>query len=310
MMRDGVRALMLALPVLLLAGCHIVTFDDSARYTENFHYSYPLAAGGRLAMENLNGSIEISGWEKDSVEIDGAKYAPSQERLKDIQVRVTNTPNLVRIETQLPSLRSGNMGARYVIRVPHSVTLDRIVSSNGSIRVEDTDGEVHLRTSNGSVRVIRVQGLVDAETTNGSMEASNVTGDTRLHSSNGSIHADVSKGSFEATTSNGSITARLTAPDPVAPIKLSSSNGTIDLTLDAAREVRATTSNSSITVHLPANLSARLSARTSNSNITSDFDVTVHGGTMSKHELDGTVGMGGPLIDLATSNGSIKILKQ
>jgi DUF4097 and DUF4098 domain-containing protein YvlB len=94
-----------------------------------------------------------------------------------------------------------------------------------------------------------------------------------------------------------------------SPVRLESSNGHIELTMDAAREARASTSNSSITVRLPPGVGAMVSAHTSNSSISCDFDVSVHGGQISKHRLEGTIGKGGPLLDLGTSNGSIKILR-
>lgn len=309
MARISVRVLWAVFVALFLTACNDIDFGSSDRFKEDFHYTYPLPAGGRLALENFNGSIEITGWEKDSVEINGTKFASTQDRLNDIKISVTSGPNEVRIQTTCPNYRSGNMGARYVIRVPRKVVLDRIVSSNGSLRVEDVQGEVRVRTSNGSIRTSRIQGELDAETSNGSIDVTNVVGNARVHTSNGSIRADISKGAFEATTSNSSITARLTEPDPDHAVRLGSSNGHIDLTMDAPREVRANTSNSSITVHLPPDLNARLNAHTSNSTITSDFDVTVRGGTLSKHTLEGTLGHGGPLIDLETLNGSIKILK-
>jgi DUF4097 and DUF4098 domain-containing protein YvlB len=92
------------------------------------------------------------------------------------------------------------------------------------------------------------------------------------------------------------------------PVRLESSNGHIELTMDAAREVHADTSNSSITVRMPNSAGATLRAHTSNASITSDFDVSVHG-AVSKHRLDGTIGSGGPLLDLGTSNGGIKLLR-
>jgi DUF4097 and DUF4098 domain-containing protein YvlB len=79
--------------------------------------------------------------------------------------------------------------------------------------------------------------------------------------------------------------------------------------MDAAREVHATTTNSSITVHMPASAGAQVDAHTSNSSISCDFDVSVRGGVMSKHHLEGTIGNGGPVLDLGTSNGSIKLLR-
>ena len=167
----------------------------------------------------------------------------------------------------------------------------------------------HLRTSNGSVHATRLVGPLEVQTSNGSVEVLDIAGDTTLHSTNGSIRADVHKGRFGATTSNGSISVRLMDADS-SPVHLESSNGHIELTMDKVREVKASTSNSSITVRMPSSAGAMLDAHTSNSSITCDFDVSVHGGMISKHHLEGKIGDGGPLLDLGTSNGSIKILRQ
>jgi hypothetical protein len=72
--------------------------------------------------------------------------------------------------------------------------------------------------------------------------------------------------------------------------------------------VRAHTSNSSITLHLPGEVNASLSAGTSNSSIVSDFEMRTRG-EISKHHIAGSIGNGGPLIDLSTSNGQIRILR-
>ena len=69
------RVLLFAPAFLLLAGCDFEDLGSSDRYTADFHYSYPLKPGGRLSVEDFNGSIEISSWEQDSVDISGTKYA-------------------------------------------------------------------------------------------------------------------------------------------------------------------------------------------------------------------------------------------
>ena len=307
-MRTVLRWVPLVLAVALLAACE--DFDMGGvfdRYREDFHYTYPLNAGGTLEVENNNGSIEISGWDQNTIDITGSKFAGSEERMKEIRIDVQHTPESVRVRTVPPLDRHGNYGARYVIHVPRRAMLASIVSSNGSIRVDGINSQAHLKTSNGGIRATGIDGGLDAQTSNGSMEISDVSGDTTLRTSNGGIRADVKRGSFAAVTTNGSITARLINPDS-KPVRLESSNGHIDLTLDAAREVHAETSNSSIVVRLPASAGATLRAHTSNSSITSDFDVTAHG-MLSKHRLEGNIGSGGPLLDLGTSNGSIRILR-
>ncbi|MEO7145665.1 MAG: hypothetical protein ABI165_19400 [Bryobacteraceae bacterium] len=308
-MRLPLRIVALAGVALLLGGCEDLSFASMDQYQQDFHFSYPLAAGGKVEVENMNGSIDISGWEKDSVEIDGTKYARSKDALDATKIDIVPAADSIRIRTLPPSGFHGNMGARYTIRVPRRALLDRIVSSNGSIHVDDVQGNASLRTSNGSIRTERLRGDLDARTSNGKIEAGDTGGSCYLHTSNGSITADAAKGSFEAGTNNGSIHVRLTAADADHPVTLETSNGAIDVTMEAARAVRASTSNSSITLHVAPAVNAHLKARTSNSSIHSDFDIAAHGGSASKHRLEGDLGTGGPLIDLTTSNGSIRIVK-
>jgi DUF4097 and DUF4098 domain-containing protein YvlB len=290
MLRIHSRLTAVLLPLLWLNACAEIDFGPSDRYKEDFHYSYALPEGGRFSVESSNGSIEISTWEKNEVEVNGTKYAASSEALRDIRIDVMPTSGAVSVRTVTPSAWHGNMGARYVIRVPKHVTLDRVVSSNGSVHVQDVEGSVRLRTSNGSVHTARTKGDLDIQTSNGAVEASHT-------------------GPLQIRTSNGSITADLRDPGPNEPVRLESSNGRIELTSNAAIPVRASTSNSSITLRLPASANARVRAHTSNASITTDFDVMTHSGTQSKHSLEGNIGNGGPLLDLTTSNGSIKILK-
>jgi DUF4097 and DUF4098 domain-containing protein YvlB len=236
---------------------------------EDFHYSYPLNAGGRLEVENQNGPIDIAGWDQNTVDISGTKYANSQDRLKELRVEVNPSSNVVTIRTVRADTHWGNGGVRYKIRVPRRTELSRIVSSNGPIHVESIDGSALLRTSNGPVRGVGVTGALEAETSNGPVSVTDLGGTANVHTS----------------------------------------NGPIELTFDALREVHATTSNGAITLRLPAASGGSIRAHTSNGSIESDFDVTTRG-IISKHSVDGTFGSGGPLLDLSTSNGAIRVLRR
>lgn len=307
-MRLALRSAALVAPLLLLAGCDEAWFGDSDRFREDFHYSYPLAPGGRVSVENSNGSIEIYTWEKDEVEVNGTKYAASQQALNDIKVDVAAAPDSVQVRTTVAfGVRNG--GARYSIRVPRRVRLDRIISSNGGIKVHDLEGVAHLKSTNGGIRVSRVKGELEAKTSNGSIEALDHAGNAILETTNGGIRAEMSKGSLDAHTSNGGIDVRITESDSSQPVRLESTNGHIDLSMDTVRDVRASTSNSAITVRMPDSAGARVRARTSNSSITTDFEELSRALT-NKHSLDATLAGGGPLLDLSTSNGSIKLLRR
>jgi DUF4097 and DUF4098 domain-containing protein YvlB len=299
----------LPLAVLFLSGCGDMDFDILDRFREDFRQEHSLAPGGTVALEGFNGSIEIRSWEKDAVEINGTKYATSSERLKQIRIDIDAQKDRITIRADRPAARRGGAGVRFVLRVPRRVELSDIRTSNGSIRVEDIEGTARLRTSNGSLRLARIRGNVRAETSNASIELRDLAGAVYARTSNGGIRGEVVRGSFEGVTSNSSIEIRLREMDANQPVRLESSNGRIDVTLDAVREVRASTSNASIQVRLPAGANANVRAQTSNSSIQTDFDV-VASGRLSRTALEGRIGSGGPLIDLSTSNGSIRITRQ
>jgi DUF4097 and DUF4098 domain-containing protein YvlB len=280
--------------LLFLSACALVFAGDSSRYREDFHYSYPQTAGGRFVLENFNGSVEITGWDQNTVDISGTKYAESESLLNSMHIEASSSGNTVRVKTTRPDPHHGNMGAKCVIRVPRQTALEDVASSNGSLRVDDIDGHAHLATSNGSIHLGRINGNVDAHSSNGSIEVKDVKGDVNF------------------TTSNGGIRARLHDAPSGHPIRLSTSNGDIDLQVDSLHQndVIATTSNGPITVRMPANVGASLHASTnSNGSVRSDFDVLIHPGELSKHRMEGTIGGGGPKIDLTTSNGNISLLK-
>lgn len=303
-----------AAAMLALTSCiDFADWGDSDRYKEDFHYTYPLNPGGTLSLENTNGPVEIMGWEQGTVEINGTKYSSSKALLDELKVDVNATPTAVRIQTIRPHLfEHGNGGVRYSIRVPRRAVLDQIVSTNGGVRIEMIDGNARVHTTNGSIRVREVKGDVDARSTNGRVEADRVEGNAKFITTNGSIEAEASHGSFEANTTNGRIEARLTDPATNWPVRLHAANGRIDLTLKASvlPDVRAETANSSIALHLPSSANAHVRAHTSHNSISSEFDLPTHGyGFHRTSDIEGNIGSGGPLIELTTRNGSIKILK-
>src|ERR1700750_913252 len=135
---------LLVLPVLMagllsLTGCDVEDFNVG-HYNKDFHYSYPMAATGRLSVESFNGAIEISGWDQPTVDISGTTEGPTQEAADDLEVSVDHSAGGVGIRVVRPSVRRGNLGARFVIKAPRGAVLDRLTTSNGAIRINDCAG--------------------------------------------------------------------------------------------------------------------------------------------------------------------------
>src|ERR1035441_9984657 len=163
-MRTYLRLLPLA-PGLLLTGCvEVGGLWDSEAYKKEFKVSYPLEPGGSVSIETFNGSIELTGWEQNSVEVNGTKYASTRSALDSIKIDVSSPSGSVRVRASKLSDFHHNMGARFTVRVPRRTLLDLISTSNGHVRIEDVDGNARLRTSNGAIRVSRLKGELEART--------------------------------------------------------------------------------------------------------------------------------------------------
>ncbi len=307
-MRARLLTPLLASALLALTACDIEDFDTGGRYNRDFHYNYPISANGRLEVDTFNGAVDISGWDQNTVDISGTKYGPTQDAADALRVDVSHSSDSVTIHAVQPTERRNHLGARFVIKVPRGAILDRIVSSNGSIRTIDGAGPARLHTSNGSIRVQDLRGPLTAETSNSSVELSRVEGDVTIRTSNGHVKAEGVKGSVDVHTSNSSVNLKI--ENAAKPVKVESSNGPIDLSLPAnfSESLRVDTSNSGITIRIPTEPNARLDARTSNSSISSDWDMRVQG-DIGKNHMEGTLGHGGGLFELHTSNGAIRLVR-
>src|SRR5262252_8975760 len=123
-MRSTLLLPALAAALLSLAACDFEDFHDGgARYNSDFHHNYPLSASGRLSVETFNGSIEVSGWDEQNIDISGTKYARSQQAADDLQVAIDRSADTISVRVVRPSEFRGNTGARFVIKVPRGVVL-------------------------------------------------------------------------------------------------------------------------------------------------------------------------------------------
>ncbi len=301
-------AALLAPATLLMNSCLYVDMGEFARYSRDFHYNFPMQAGGRLSVEGFNGSIEITPWDQASVDISGTKHAPSESQVDAFKVDVDHTPDSVSIHAARQYDWHGNYGVRFTIKVPRGTVLDRIVTSNGAIHAVEGKGPARFKSSNGAIRAEKFHGALDAQTSNGPIEFDEVDGDVTAHTSNGHIRVDAIRGSLDAETSNSGIKATVLHAD--REVRAETRNGAIELNLPGGLSsgVRAHTSNSGITIRLSDPVNVRLLAHTSNSSISSDFDARSHG-EVRRNEFDGSIGSGGPLLDLSSSNGPIRIAR-
>lgn len=209
------RTLMLISSMLLAS----VAVAD-VKQTEEFVFD--IDSGGRLSLENINGSITIVGGSGNTIEVIANKKAGSQDYMDDLQILVDEESDYIRIETRHPKSKNKwmNWGSdqsgsvSYELTVPSDINLDTISTVNGSVRISDVSGTVKAETVNGDLETSELTSGVKLETVNGSIEAEFDTlgGDQRVSAEavNGKIVLRLPEGAsarIHAETVNGSIDA-------------------------------------------------------------------------------------------------------
>ncbi|MEP7087103.1 MAG: DUF4097 family beta strand repeat-containing protein [Gemmatimonadota bacterium] len=243
-------------------------YDRDYKADSSFSTKQFIAAGGTVHVQNLNGSIDVVASDNGSTTISAIK----QWRRGD--------PSMVRI-----LLEPGNNGVTVCAlwgeekdcndRGSHSHHDDNDRHNDVSVRftVHVAKGvKVDVNTVNGSVEVEGATAAVDAETVNGRVRVATLGGPVNARTVNGDVRASIE---------------HLLKTDE--PLELSTTNGSVQL-------------------EAPADLSADVDAETTNGSIETDFPLTISKGLVGRH-VHGTVGQGGRRVELHTTNGSVRLRK-
>ncbi len=192
----------------------LLAVSAHAQVTQEFHRTVSLPANGRVSLDNVNGNVEITGWNRNEVQIDAVKQARDQQRLDEAQIEIESGSDYVKIHTQYPHDHSNNNPAsvRYTLHVPQNARLEQISLVNGSLTVQKVEGEVDAKLVNGKAHISDLSGEASISSVNGGIEANyaslNNVREIKLKSVNGSIELGLPgspNAEVKASSVNGSI---------------------------------------------------------------------------------------------------------
>lgn len=193
--------------------------DHRGALTEEFHQSYPITANGRVELDNINGPVHISSWDRNEVKVDAVKYADSKEQLDAAKIEVESGKEYVSIKTRYPDHdHTWNRGSHnnpasveYTLTVPRTVRLDEINLINGALDIRGMSDEVRASCINGQLEAHDLAGRAQLSTVNGRLVANfnQLAGQSvELESVNGSVDLTIpsdSNAEVEASTISGGI---------------------------------------------------------------------------------------------------------
>jgi DUF4097 and DUF4098 domain-containing protein YvlB len=202
---------------VLALGAH--ASDHAGAFTEEFHKTYALSADGRVELDNINGDVHISSWDRNEVKVDAVKYANTKERLDEAHIEIDAGKDYVAISTKYPEhdhnwnwgSHNNPAGVEYTLTVPRASRLDEIKLINGQLDINGVTGEVRASCINGRLEAHNLAGRAELSTINGKLDArfdQLAKGSVELNSVNGSVDLTIpsdSKAEVEASTVSGNI---------------------------------------------------------------------------------------------------------
>ncbi|OGF66883.1 MAG: hypothetical protein A2Y62_01415 [Candidatus Fischerbacteria bacterium RBG_13_37_8] len=223
-MKNAKTSLMrtLVFGVVLFSAILLIAADNSKEITNKF----TVTTGSYLLLENVNGDVVITSWNKNEIDVKAKLRANNEEALSNTNLKMEQVGNEVRIEVKYKEFNKdgfwafikylkhmghgANATVDFDIKVPAYLHLKSIDTVNGDVRISKVSGNVNVETVNGEIELVEVGKRVTADTVNGSIDVimSTLEDDVKLETVNGririylpgEINADV-----KAENINGSI---------------------------------------------------------------------------------------------------------
>ncbi|MDQ3042703.1 MAG: DUF4097 family beta strand repeat-containing protein, partial [Acidobacteriota bacterium] len=195
---------------------NVIVVDE----TERFEQTYPLNAGGRVSVSNVNGSIVIDTWDRNEIKLEYVKTADAKESLGEVEIKIDALQDSFSVQSNyLDWKRPGASGrtynkltVEYRLTVPRAAVLDEIETVNGSVSISNAGNMTKASAVNGEVRATNLRGTANLSTVNGTVVANfdqlQTGSRISLETVNGSVDLMIpsdTNATIKADTVNGSI---------------------------------------------------------------------------------------------------------
>jgi hypothetical protein len=271
----------------------------SKEFEAQVEHRFATQPGSTLKLSNIRGSISVNSWSDDVIQVLATKKVRDlgeEEALKLLdRISIDVQPNgaVAVVKTQGPSGEKEKYNVDYKLMVPRRLNL-QLTTDVGDIEVRAVDGIVNVYADVGDVKLTEIEGTIEARTDVGDIEGTQLTGDMDFRTDVGDIKVEEVNGTIGARTDVGGIEVGVHDRSQPAPIKIRTDVGSIELSL-------------------PHGFAADLALQTDVGDISSDLPVQVEGnllGSIPGKKVKGKLNMGGPLIEISSDVGSIRIKEQ
>jgi DUF4097 and DUF4098 domain-containing protein YvlB len=263
----------------------------------------PAAPDGVVHIENMSGSVKVTGWDRAEVQVKGTLGHGAE-------LGFDGTEKRTRIEVEAEHGNPMGIKSDLEVFVPAGSSVS-IEGFQATISVAGVTGSVSAETVNGSITQTGATKGVELQSVNGPIDVTKASGRVQAEAVNGTVTVRDASGELEASTVNGKL---LVTGGSFDRAKLESVAGAVRF--EAALSARATLSVESVSgtvdLFLPVGFGAEFSVSTFSGEITNELGPAAEKSTKwtPQKELSFTVGSGGAHVKVETLSGAVNIRKR
>ena len=267
----------------------------------------PADADARISVDIISGSIRVTGWDRDEIQITGSIGDDVDE------LEISGSGRSISIDLDVPDSwgrRRREIDAHLEISVPTSARLTAETVS-ADITVTEVDGTVELASVSGGINLEGRPSRADVETVSGSIR---VDGDQTAISAE-SVSGDVELSGVAETVEAASVSGNIeVSAKEIERATFESVSGDLEFSggLTAKARLHAEAHSGNVTLQLPANTSATWEVETFSGNVTNEFGPGAE--RSSKHGpgkwLKFTTGSGEARITVDSFSGNVRFRKR
>ena len=263
------------------------------------------ASDGVVSISNIAGSVEVTGWSRNEVEVTGTLGKDVEELIFE------RDGNEIEITVRASKRHSHNISSDLVINVPEKSSVE-VVGVSSDIDIQNVLGAQHLQSVSGDIESEIRAADVEIETVSGDVEVQgdDVAGHCALSSVSGDVEAQNLAGELAAESVSGDVMLVNSSFDRV---RLETVNG--DIIFESGLSDEGTfsleTINGDLDITFNDSISARFDIETFNGDIRNCFGPKPV--RTSKYtpgtELKFTEGDGEGRVTIQTFSGDLRLCK-
>lgn len=301
----------------------LATFAATAAAQQSINETRPAAAAGTVEIENVSGSVRVTTWNRNEVQVTG-RLGRGAERLD-----FTTQGDRTRIRVVLPSQGRNVQGSDLEIRIPvrsspivETVSADiRISGARGAVQAKSVSGGIEVAAAgaptlqassvSGTVRLTGSSGSVEAESVSGDLQVAVASRQTRAKTASGSIALRELSGAAEASTVSGNTVVE---GGQFERLTLNSVSGGVRFRGQLTRGgmYHVTSHSGNVELQLPARVAADFEVSTFSGRVVNDFGPQAQ--RTSRYtpgrELRFSTGDGSARVVAKTFSGNVRLVRQ